>query len=288
MQPSDTSGNDRQKEAIRTRWSQNAATLGAMAAQPGGLLPAASDLIVDAITKRPSMRVLDIACGTGDPSIAVAAAIAPAGGHVTATDLVPEMLRQAESYASRRGVTNISFQQADAEELPFADTSFDAVTCRFGLMLVPDTAKALAEIRRVLVPGGVFVGMVWGPPERDALSSPLMAARRALGLPVTPVSDDKPHRFRYSTPGDMASLLRAAGFTDVTERDHEIPARFPISDDRVWETLLQMDEAIREAVAALPADDQAAVERHTLAAKQKSERRPGGPKAAVILVTGER
>lgn len=288
MQPPDSSGNDRQKEAIRARWSQNASALGAMAAQPGGLLPAASDLIVDAIPNHPSMRVLDIACGTGDPAIAVAAAIAPTGGQVTATDLVPEMLQQARSYAARRGVTNITFEQADAEELPFADRSFDAATCRFGLMLVPDTAKALAEVRRVLVHGGTFVCMVWGPPERDALSSPLMAARRALGLPVTPVSDDKPHRFRYSTPGDMASLLRAAGFTNVIEQDHEIPARFPISDERVWETLLQMDDAIREAVAALPADDQAAVERHTLAAKRKSERRPGGPKATVILVTGER
>ena len=77
--------------------------------------------------------------------MSISAAVAPTGGHVTATDLVPEMLDAATKNASERGVTNITFQQADAEALPFPDNSFDAVTCRFGVMLDEVLADNVAD-----------------------------------------------------------------------------------------------------------------------------------------------
>src|SRR5205085_10183488 len=114
------------------------------------------------------IAVLDVASGPGEPALSIAAAIAPTGGHVTATDLVPEMLDAATTNASERGVTNVTFQQADAEALPFPDAAFDAVTCRFGVMLFPDVQQARGEMRRGLKPDGQLGGTGWGPREPDA------------------------------------------------------------------------------------------------------------------------
>src|SRR4051794_34281676 len=135
MVETDSAAHERQKEAMRRRWSANAATMGALAAREGGLLAAATELMLAALTVRPGLRVLDVASGPGDPAIALAATLAPTDGQVVATDLVPEMLRLGEERAAERGITNLTFQQADAEALPFPDASFGAVTCRFGLML---------------------------------------------------------------------------------------------------------------------------------------------------------
>ena len=168
---------ERQKEAIRQQWAGRAATFRETAGRRAMTLQAATDLLLATLRLRPGMRILDVASGPGEPAISLAAAIAP-DGHVTATDLVPEMLAAAEEHARARDVANIAFQHADAEALPFADGSFDAVTCRFGVMLFPDTRRALGEIRRVLKPDGQFVAMVWGPREQDALSAGLAVAQR--------------------------------------------------------------------------------------------------------------
>ena len=87
-------------------------------------------------------RVLDIACGSGGPALSIARAVGD-GGHVTATDFVTEMFEIVEREAKAEGLTNISVQQADATDLPFDDGSFDVVTCRFGIMFVPEVDRAL-------------------------------------------------------------------------------------------------------------------------------------------------
>ena len=288
MNEADGAMRERQKEAQRRQWDENAATLGELSARGDGLLPAATALLLAALPARPGLRVLDVASGAGDPALAIAAAIAAAGGHVTATDLVPAMLRQGEALAAARGLGNLTFRQADAEALPFPDAAFDAVTCRFGVMLVPDAPLALAEMRRVLAPGGRVSLLVWGPQERDALSQPLLAARRFLGLPAPTAPAGAPDRFRFSAPGELAALVRAAGFARVAEASHDLPASWPGGEDRLFETLLQIDGAIREATAALPAARRAELERRVREAKEAEDRRPGGPTSAVILVAGER
>jgi SAM-dependent methyltransferase len=288
MSDADGATRERQKEAQRRQWDENAASLGAMGARGGGLLPAATALLLAALPARPGLRALDVASGAGDPALAIAAAIAADGGHVTATDLVPAMLRQGEALAATRGLANVTFQEADAEALPFPDAAFDAVTCRFGVMLVPDAPLALAEMRRVLAPGGRVLLLVWGPRERDALSQPLLAARRFLGLPEPVAPAGAPDRFRFSAPGELAALVRAAGFARVTEAPHDLPASWPGGEDRVFATLLQMDGAVREAAAALSAARRDELGRRVREAQEAEDRRPGGPTSAVILVTGER
>jgi arsenite methyltransferase len=99
--------------------------------------------------------VLDIGCGAGVDSIIAGKLTGPAGA-VTGIDLVPEMLAKARENARLAGADNVTFQESSAERLPFPDKSFDAVISNGVFNLVVDKAKALAEVYRVLKPGGRF------------------------------------------------------------------------------------------------------------------------------------
>jgi SAM-dependent methyltransferase len=277
---------NRQKEVIRQQWAGRASTFAAMAGKQAMALQAATDLLLTVLRLRPAMHILDVASGPGEPAISIAAAVAPEGGHVTATDLVPEMLAAAERNARARGVTNLAFQHADAEALPFADAAFDAVTCRFGVMLFPNTQQALREIRRVLKPDGQFVAMVWGPQAQDAMFKSLAAVRRAVELPPPP-GPDTPHRFRFSAPGALAAQLRAAGFREVEEQSHTIPMRWQGSAEEWWEAMQKMNGALRDAVAALDADRRAALVWEVLDDKRAAQR-DGSETSAVIVASAVR
>ena len=97
-------------------------------------------------------RALDVATGAGH----TAAAFAPHVASVVASDLTGEMLTEAAALAASKGFTNMTTARADAEALPFADASFELVTCRIAPHHFPDVPTFVAEARRVLVPGGTL------------------------------------------------------------------------------------------------------------------------------------
>jgi ubiquinone/menaquinone biosynthesis C-methylase UbiE len=103
-------------------------------------------------------RVLETAAGTGIVTRKLRDVL-PIGAHLTATDLNPPMLDVART--KFRAGEQIELQPADAVALPFADASFDAVVCQFGVMFFPDKAKSCSEVYRVLAPGGRYVFSVW-------------------------------------------------------------------------------------------------------------------------------
>src|SRR4051812_1830922 len=102
MENPDTVTNDARKDEIRRQWAERATAFSAVAGRAGGTLSAATDLLLSALTMRPDMTVLDVASGPGEPALSIATALAPTGGHVTATDLVPEMLDAATTNARER------------------------------------------------------------------------------------------------------------------------------------------------------------------------------------------
>lgn len=118
--------------------------------------PYAKDLTRRAVSLSPS-TVLEIAAGTGVVTRHLAAQL-PANVAIVSTDLNQTMLDHAMSIGTSREVT---WQQADAMKLPFAENSFDIVVCQFGAMFFPDKAAAFAETRRVLRLGGTFLFNVW-------------------------------------------------------------------------------------------------------------------------------
>ncbi|HLH63363.1 MAG TPA: methyltransferase domain-containing protein [Ktedonobacteraceae bacterium] len=102
---------------------------------------------------QPHQRALDIATGGGHTALAVAPHVA----QVTVTDLTPRMLEKAQEFLLSQGVTNVAFQVADAEALPFEDESFDRVTCRIAPHHFPNVGQFVREVARVLKPGGIFL-----------------------------------------------------------------------------------------------------------------------------------
>ena len=182
-----------------------------------------SQLIVPAGDIKPGMRVLDLASGSGEPAFTLAHAVGPAG-HVVASDLGQGMLGIAEAQAAQHGVKNMTFKQANMEALPFPDNSFDRVTCRWGLMFVPDHVQALREIDRVLKPGGKVVIVAWGP-----LMQPFFAGPRALKklglLPTPPVGAHTP--FKFSEPGTLTTAMSQAGLRGIKESAEQSGFNWP-------------------------------------------------------------
>ena len=98
-------------------------------------------------------RVLDLGCGAGTDSLIAAQMVGPQG-HVTGVDMTPEMLAKARAAAAEMNATNVEFVEAEAEDLPFEDASYDIVISNGVIDLVPDKDAVFAEIYRVLAPGG--------------------------------------------------------------------------------------------------------------------------------------
>lgn len=101
----------------------------------------------------PGARVLDVGSGAGTDSLVAAQMVGPSGS-VTGIDMTPEMLAKSRANAAAMGLDNVTFIEADAERLPFADDSFDVVISNGVIDLIPDKDAVFSEIFRVLVPGG--------------------------------------------------------------------------------------------------------------------------------------
>ena len=103
---------------------------------------------------RPGLRVLDFGCGPGTISVGLARAVAP--GELHGVDMEASQIELAKSVAAAYGQENAAFQVADVTDMPFEDGYFDIAHCHNVLMHIPDTASVLAEVRRVLRPGGII------------------------------------------------------------------------------------------------------------------------------------
>jgi demethylmenaquinone methyltransferase/2-methoxy-6-polyprenyl-1,4-benzoquinol methylase len=180
---------------------------------------------LDAAELGPGMRVLDVATGTGKLALGAAARVAP-GGQVVGLDPAAEMLARARraSRSSAVGRT-VTWVQADAESLPFADGTFDAVTIGFGLRNLPDVAVALGELARVAAPGGRVVVLEIAAPS----GGPSAMLYRTWFQRVVPrlgalVGSGDAYRYlpdsvgRYPAPLRVAELMAAAGLLEVRWR----------------------------------------------------------------------
>jgi ubiquinone/menaquinone biosynthesis C-methylase UbiE len=153
----------------------------------------------------PGERVLDIACGTGLVTFRAADAVGSTG-RVVATDISQKMVDYTAQEATRRGLSHVECLRMGAESLEFPDGSFDAVLCALGLMYVPEVAASLAEMRRVLAPGGRAVAAVWGARSRCGWADifPIVESRVQ--------SDVCPMFFQLGTGDSLADSFTRAGF----------------------------------------------------------------------------
>ena len=188
-------------------------------------------------------RVLDVGCGTGSLTFTL-----PEFADISAVVGIDQAPMYVEHARARDADSRISFEQADARALPFGDGSFDRAFSLLVLQFIPDVERAVAEMRRVVRPGGTVAAAVWdsfgGLPhhrmlwDTAAVLDPAAAAPRALFRPL-------------SAPGEMAALWTQFGFVDVDQTDLLIRMDFASFDD-YWLPLTSGEGPIGQYVAGLP------------------------------------
>jgi ubiquinone/menaquinone biosynthesis C-methylase UbiE len=214
----------------------------------------ASDGIISLLKPKGSQIILDIAAGTGEPGFSIASMLT--GGKVIITDLADEMLDIARENASKKGITNVEFRACDVCELPFADNTFDGVSCRMGFMFFPDMLLAAKEIRRVLKPGGRIATAVWNTSDKNFWVTAIgETINRNMQLPAPP--PEAPGIFRCSKTGLMTNIFNQAGFKNISEK--EVTCNLNCGTAEIYWKM--MTEIAAPVVAALSKADDAMKEK---------------------------
>jgi SAM-dependent methyltransferase len=191
----------------------------------------------------PGHRVLDVACGYGEPSFTAARVAAP-GGHVVATDISAEMLAAGRERAEREGAGNVEFVESAAAALDLEPQSFDAAVSRWGLIFEPDGEAVAAHLRAFLKPGARFAISSWGSPDRVPwIGLPMRTVMSRLD--VEPPPPGSPGPLSRPTAEAIGGLLEGGGFADVAAEEIEI--------ELAWESPDQFTEFCHDIIAPLRA-----------------------------------
>jgi SAM-dependent methyltransferase len=271
------------RDAVLREWSQGANGWRKWASEFAVQSQAATDLIVEAARVKPGMQVLDLASGSGQPATSLARTVGPEG-YVVATDLVPGMLLGARERASVLECRNVDCVAADAGDLPFRSGTFDRLTCRFGVMFFPDLGHALAEVRRVLKPGGRVAFLAWGEARRNNFfDSTTGVLKRFVPAPVE--SSDLAHRF--AEPGSLSTALGRAAFQEVAETFHSIPWPWPGPPEGFWDYSVEVRRSFRRLFETLPPDAQRQARQESIAEMSRFyDGRQVNFSAYIVIVSG--
>lgn len=212
----------------------------------GTTLQIVGESLAEACDVRCDERVLDVAAGNGNASLAAARR----GCHVTSTDYVGALLeRGAERALAER--LDVQFQTADAENLPFADASFDVVLSTFGVMFTPDQPRAAAELLRVCRPGGRIGLANWTP---DGFIGQVF---KTLGRHLPPPAGAQPPSRWGAIPNLEAWFGASATSIQATPTVFNFRYRSAAHFIDVFRTWYG---PVHKAFAALPTDGAAALE----------------------------
>lgn len=160
---------------------------------------------------KPGERVLDIGCGGGGTTIAIAQAVAPSG-EVLGIDISPDLTTASTQRAKEAGVKNIRFICADAATVQLADAPFDRLFSRFGSMFFPEPHQAFANLHGLLRPGARIDLAVWGPPRDNLWMMEMMGVvRRYVDIP--PAIPRTPGPFAFEDLDYLDEILASGGFS---------------------------------------------------------------------------
>ena len=190
-----------------------------------------SEDLMEAAHLKEGQRVLELACGTGEPGIPAAKRVGK--GQVIGTDLAEDMMAVAVEKARAQGVTNYVTKAASALSLPFEKAHFDAVLCRWGIMFFPDPPACLQETLRVMKPGSYAAFATWNSQDKNPhVAIPIGVAVRKLGF--TPPPPDAPGPLRYADAQKLAREMAEAGFLDVKIKESVGAVEFD-SPEHYWD-----------------------------------------------------
>jgi SAM-dependent methyltransferase len=194
----------------------------------------------------PGVRVLDVACGSGNLSLPAARA----GANVTGVDIATNLLEQARARAEAEGLT-IRFDEGDAEKLPYEDAAFDLVLSMFGAMFAPRPELVAAELVRVCRPGGRIAMANWTP---EGFVGQMF---KITGKHVPP-PPDMPSPLKWGDEETVRERLRE-GVSDLRLTRRMCPFKYPVPPAEVVESFRKYYGPTQRAFDALDAEGQAAL-----------------------------
>src|SRR5690606_19734598 len=189
-------------------------------------LAAATETMLDLAAVGPGGRVLDVAAGAGDQTLAIARRVGPAG-RAPGNDPSPALLALSRPRVRKAGFDGLETMAGDAESLRLDPESFDVAVCRLGLMLLPRPVNALRAMRQALVPGGRVCSLVFGRPDRNPCVAILMkTAVEHAGVPM-PDPGRPGGLFSLGMPGALERIHEEAGFGEIAVSVAEAPFELP-------------------------------------------------------------
>jgi SAM-dependent methyltransferase len=215
--------------------------------------------LVDALDPRPGETILELACGPGDTGFAAAARLGESG-RLLSTDFAEGMVSAAQRRSAELGLTNVEHSVVDGQEIGLPDESVDGVLCRWGYMLMPDPARALAETRRVLRPGGRVAFSIWAEARDNPWASVAGKVTMDLGF-AEPPEPDTPGPFRLGDVERVRTLVEAAGFAAPEIEDVVVTWSYRSFHD-YWATSQDLSSNLKATLLALDERDAARLREH--------------------------
>ncbi len=192
-----------------------------------GILRPFEDVLLEEVSVEHGGRVLDVGCGTGSTTLALARRLGPAGRCV-GVDISEPMITAARARAEREG-TPASFIRADAQEHPFEPAAFDAIVSRFGVMFFNDSVRAFANLRRAAKDQAGLRFVTWRAPAENPF---MTTAERAAApfLPNLPARrPDEPGQFAFADPDRIHRVLADSGWAGIDVRPIDVACGLPES-----------------------------------------------------------
>jgi SAM-dependent methyltransferase len=190
-----------------------------------------TEWLVRELALTPGDTVLELAAGQGDVGFEIAPVLGESG-RLISSDFSPAMTEIARRRSAELGLTNVEHRTLDAERIELADDSVDGVLCRWGYMLMPDPAAALAETRRVLRSGGRVAFSVWSSGDRNPWMSIAGRILVAHGH-MPPPEPGEPGMFVLGDEELLRRLVENAGFANVRMEDVPVQNHYPNVDEYV-------------------------------------------------------
>jgi len=185
--------------------------------------------LTEAAAPAPGARVLDIGCGAGATTLAMARRVEP-DGLALGVDISQPLVAAARARAAAEGLASAAFVQADAQTYAFETEDFDNVVSRFGVMFFDDPEAAFVNIRRGVRPGGRLAFLAWrGPADNPFMTAGVRAAAPFLPQ-MPPPAPDAPGQFGFADGERVRRILAAAGWRDVEVAPLDVPLRIAEAD----------------------------------------------------------
>jgi SAM-dependent methyltransferase len=185
------------------------------------------DLLVDAIRSETTRRVLDVGCGTGSTTVAVARRLG-ASGSCTGIDISEPMIAAARARAERQG-GSVTFIVGDAQTYPLDRASFDAIISRFGVMFFADPVAAFTNLRAAASAGAMLQAIAW----RSAAENPFMTTAERAAAPLLPDLPERrpnePGQFAFADRDRVRRILTDSGWSEIDIQPIDVPCAMPES-----------------------------------------------------------